>query len=165
MTARDVTGFFALSLRPGIGRLSPHFAAISSLKFQISVPCRGRTRPEFTWPGSLQRGSHESRAVGLSMVQVALLISEIPVSTQFIHTFFYGAKFYAPPPLHPWKYPSRGGGCIKGGGGAHKIPAAHPPPLKMSFGQEWGGGEGRIYFLPGIYSPRIFLGIGSASYT
>ena len=28
----------------------------------------------------------------------------------------YGAKFYTPPPPHPWKYPSRGGGCIKRGG-------------------------------------------------
>ena len=29
----------------------------------------------------------------------------------------YGAKFYTPPPPHPWKYPPRGGGCIKPGGG------------------------------------------------
>ena len=28
----------------------------------------------------------------------------------------YRAGFYTPPPPHPWKYPPRGGGCIKGGG-------------------------------------------------
>ena len=71
----------------------------------------------------------------------------------------YGAECYTPPPPHPWKYPSRGGGRIKGGG-AYKIPAApwglkiyNPTPLpwKMPYGQKWGGGGGNNFALDFIF--------------
>ena len=72
MTATDVTGFYAFFLQPEIGQFSPRYWAISlpnhtvnlekreknpleeiskssgdgAPKLQISVPCRGRTRPD-----------------------------------------------------------------------------------------------------------------------
>ena len=60
-------------------------------------------------------------------------------------TLKYGAKFYTPPPPQAFKYPSRGGGRIEGGG--YKIPAVrggskytHPFPWKMPFWPAMGGG-------------------------
>ena len=70
--------------------------------------------------------------------------------------FDCGAKFYTPPPPHPWKYPSREG-CIKGGG--YKIPAAWglkiytpPPPSPQKCLLAKNGGEGGGVF---IISPWI----------
>ena len=67
----------------------------------------------------------------------------------------YGAKFYTPPPPHPWKYPSSGGGGVlkRGGGikscrgGLQNIP---PPPRWKRYSRQNGGG---IWFLPGLYHP------------
>ena len=56
-----------------------------------------------------------------------------------------GPNFIHPHPPHPWKYPSRGGGCIKGG--AYKIPAAwglkmYNPPEKCLLAEIGGRGGG-----------------------
>ena len=63
----------------------------------------------------------------------------------------YGAKFYTPPPPHPWKYPSRGGGRIKEGGRIKScrggLQNIHPPPLSLKkvFWPKWVGGGGGVY--------------------
>ena len=57
-----------------------------------------------------------------------------------------GQILYSPTPPHPWKDPSRGGGCFKEGGGMKFLPresskyAPHPSPLEMRFGQKGKGG-------------------------
>ena len=61
-----------------------------------------------------------------------------------------GQILYTPPPPHPWKYPSRGGGCIKEGGrikscrgGLQNTP---PPPLsEKGLLAEMGGEGGGAY--------------------
>ena len=71
---------------------------------------------------------------------------------------FTGPNFIHPHPPHPWKYPSRGGGCIKGGGGVKNSCRVgpqnihpHPPsPGKWLLARSGGeGGGAYIIFLRG----------------
>ena len=63
-----------------------------------------------------------------------------------------GAEFYTPPPPHPYKYPSRCGGCIKGGGrikflprGGSEYTPPPPSPEKCLWARNGGGGGGGVY--------------------
>ena len=45
------------------------------------------------------------------------VLEMVPLNLLYHQRLLCGAEFYTPPPAHPYKYPSRGGGRIKGGGG------------------------------------------------
>ena len=69
-------------------------------------------------------------------------------------------------PLHPCKYPSRGGGVEEKGGEENYLPQGaseripNPPPLKNAIWPEIGGGEGRGWY---IISPWITFQGGSGT--
>ena len=61
----------------------------------------------------------------------------------------YGAEFYTPPPPHPWKYPSRGGGRIRSPAAwGLRIYTPHPLPLKNAFWPKMGGAGGAYIISP-----------------
>ena len=93
----------------------------------------------------LNFGSLKTLLIAVAQVLSPLINSE----KKSVGNHLYGAEFCTPPPPHPYKYPSRGVGSIKGG--EYNIPAAwglkiYTPPLPekcilaRNGGRGWGGG-------------------------
>ena len=119
-----------------------------------------------------QSGNQTTKALAIKMLSQKLpgfyLLFPIPwfdsqLSCSYPSLYFgAGPNFIHPP--HPWKYLSRGGGRMKGGG--YKIPAAWalkiytptPLPWKMPLGQKWGRGGGGVYnFSLDLFWRRAFV--------
>ena len=77
MTARDVTGFCAFLLRPGIGQFSPHFGAISLLNKTENLEKKEKKSTGENSENPVEKLPRNCRFLSLVVVKCVLTINNL----------------------------------------------------------------------------------------